>query len=111
MRGLVEFKVPPDGLVAKNGVVAVVRRNESTPLAGESAAALRRLNQSKSAAATAEHQETYSALSARRQALLRQRSYAVQSVQLAVSEADSRKETRALTSSCVAANFKLRNEQ
>jgi len=93
MRGEVEFKVAPNGQVEKNAVVAVIRRKESTPGAGESAVVLRRLNDDKSAASLAEHRETYAALSARRQALLRQRNYAIESVQLAVSEADSRKKT------------------
>ena len=91
MRGKVDFKVAPADMVAQGAVIAVVQRNESTPAAGESVDVLRRLNQNKADAALAEHREAYAALSARKQALLRQRNYALEAVQLAISEADSRK--------------------
>lgn len=93
MRGRVEFKVAPAGIVAKGDAIAVVHRNDSTPGAGESVAVLRQLNQSKVEAASTEHREAYAALNARKQALLRQRAFALDTAEHATKEVDSRKKT------------------
>lgn len=93
MRGRVEFKVSPAGVVAQGDAIAVVYRNENTPAAGASIAVLRELNQSKVDAASTEHREAYAALNARKQALLRQRSFAVDTAEHAVQEVEARKKT------------------